>query len=58
MFDSLTISSVLVAKMGTQSMCIVIPIESKTSGENKTVDTPMLLDTRARGNFMNKSYAK
>ena len=58
MSDSLTISSVLVAEMGTQSMCIIIPIESKTSGENKTVDTPILLDTGARGNFMNKSYAK
>ena len=55
---SLTIFSVLVAKMGTQSMRIIIPIESKTSGENKTVDTPVLLDTRAGGNFMNKSYAK
>ena len=58
MSDLLTISSVLVAKMGTQSMCIIIPIESKTSGENKTADTPVLLDTGARGNFMNKSYAK
>ena len=57
MSDLLTISSILVAKMGTQSMCIIIPIESKTSGENKTIDTPVLLDTGARGNFMNKSYA-
>ena len=39
-------------------MCIIIPIESKTAGRNKTVDTPVLLDTRAGGNFMNKSYAK
>ena len=44
--------------MGTQSMHITIPIESKTSGENKIVNTPVLLDTRAGGNFMNKSYAK
>ena len=49
MSDTLTISSVLVAEMGTQSMRIIIPIESKTS---------MLLDTRAGGNFMNKSYTK
>ena len=58
MSDMLTISSVLVAEMGTQSMRITIPIESKTSRENKIVDTPVLLDTGARGNFMNKSYAK
>ena len=58
MSDLLTISSVLVAKMGTQSMHITIPIEGKTRGENKTVDTSVLLDTGARGNLMNKSYAK
>ena len=58
MSDSLTISSVLVAEMGTQSMCIIIPIESKTMKENKTVNTPVLLDTGAGGNFMNKNYAK
>ena len=56
MSDSLTISSVLVAEMGTQSMRITIPIESKITKENKTVNTPVLLDTRAGGNFMNKSY--
>src|SRR6201996_6893797 len=44
--------------MGTQSMRIIIPIESKTTKENKTVDTPVLLDTGAGGNFMNKNYAK
>ena len=44
--------------MGTQSMCIIIPMESKTTKENKTVDTPVLLDTGAGGNFMNKNYAK
>ena len=44
--------------MGTQSMHIIIPIESKTTKENKTVDTPVLHDTGAGGNFMNKNYAK
>ena len=39
-------------------MHITIPIESKTSRRNKIVDTPVLLDTGAGGNFMNKSYAK
>ena len=58
MSDLLTISSVLVAEMCTQSMRIIIPIESKTSGENKTINTPVLLDTGAGGNFINKSYTK
>ena len=44
--------------MGTQSMRIIIPIESKTTKENKTIDTPVLLDTGAGGNFMNKNYTK
>ena len=39
-------------------MRIIIPIESKTARRNKTVDTPVLLDTGAGGNFMNKSYTK
>ena len=41
-------------------MHIIIPIESKTTKENKTVNTPVLLDldTGAGGNFMNKNYAK
>ena len=39
-------------------MCITIPIESKTTERNKIVDTPVLLDTGAAGNFMNKSYAQ
>ena len=56
--DLLTISSVLVAEMGTQSMRMIIPIESKTTKENKTVDIPVLLDTGSGGNFMNKNYAK
>ena len=52
------ISSVLVAEMGSNSMCITLPIESKTTEGNKIVETPVLLDTGAGGIFMNKAYAK
>ena len=52
------ISSVLVAEMGNNSIHITLPIESKTTQGNKIVKTPVLLDTRAGGIFMNKSYAK
>ena len=54
----ITISSVLVAKMGNNSIHITLPIESKTTEGNKIVKTPILLNTRAGGIFMNKSYAK
>ena len=54
----ITISSVLVAEMGNNSIHIMLPIESKTTEGNKTVQTPVLLDTGAGGIFMNKSYAK
>ena len=52
------ISSVLVAEMGKNSIRITLPIESKTTKGNKTVKTPVLLDTGAGGIFMNKSYTK
>ena len=52
------ISSVLVAEMGSNSMRITLPIESKTTEGNKIVETPVLLDTGAGGIFMNKAYAK
>ena len=51
------ISSVLVAEMGNNSIHIILPIESKTTKGNKTVETPVL-DTGAGGIFMKKSYAK
>ena len=54
----ITISSVLVAEMGNNSIHITLPIESKTTEGNKTVENPVLLDTGAGGIFMNKSYAK
>ena len=54
----ITISSVLVDEMGNNSIHITLPIESKTTEENKIVETPILLDTRAGGIFMNKSYTK
>ena len=54
------ISSMLVAEMGNNSICITLPIGSKTTKGNKTVATPVLLNTGAGGIFMNKSksYAK
>ena len=39
-------------------MRITLPIESKTTEGNKIVETPVLLNTRAGGIFMNKAYAK
>ena len=41
----ITISSVLVAEMGNNSIHITLPIKSKTTEGNKTVETPVLLDT-------------
>src|SRR5271168_1061002 len=59
MYDSLiTISSVLVADMEKQSMTISIPFKCKTNNGNKTVHTPVLLDSGAAGTFMNRSFAK
>src|SRR5271168_5456078 len=58
-FDWLiTISSVLVADMEKQSMTISIPIKCKTNKGNKTVDTPVLLDSGAGGTFMKQYFAK
>ena len=54
----ITISSVLVAEMGSNSMRITLPIESKTMEGKKIVETPVLLDTGAGGIFMNKAYTK
>ena len=56
--ESLTISTVLVANMGKQSMTLTTPITCKTTRENKTVEAQILLDTGAGGLFMNKDYAK
>ena len=44
--------------MGSNSMRITLPIESKTTEGNKIVETPVLLDTGAGGIFMNRTYAK
>ena len=56
--ESLTISTVLVANMGKQSMTLTTPIMCKTTRENKTVEARILLDTGAGGLFMNSAYAK
>ena len=56
-FESLIISSVLVANLGNKSITLSIPITCKTTTENKTVDTQILLDTGAGGLFMNTDYA-
>ena len=44
--------------MRNNSIHITLPIKSKTTEGNKTIKTPVLLDTRAGGIFMNKSYSK
>jgi len=46
--ESLTISTVLVANMGKQSMTLTTPIMCKTTRENKTVEARILLDTGVR----------
>ena len=56
--ESLTISTVLVANMGKQSMTLTTPIMCKTTRENKIVEARILLDTGAGGLFMNSAYAK
>jgi len=56
--ELLTISTVLVANMGKQSMTLTTPIMCKTTRENKTVEARILLDTGAGGLFMNSTYAK
>ena len=58
MYGSLKISSVLVAKLGPQSMHISIPITCKTLQGNKTVDTNVLIDSGAGGIFIHPSFAK
>ena len=55
---SLTISTVLVANMGKQSMFLQTPITCKTTAENKIVDACILLDSGAGGMFMDSSFAK
>jgi len=58
MSASLTISTVLVADMGKQSMFIKTPITCKTTKENKIIDARILLDSGANGMFMNSSFAR
>jgi hypothetical protein len=54
----LTISTVLVAEMGTNSITLTTPITCKTTQENKTVEIKILLDCGAGGTFMNTTFAK
>ena len=58
MSESLSISSVLVAKMGKQSMFLNSPVTCKTTEGSKTIESKILLDSGAGGMFMGDKYAK
>src|ERR1700678_3747195 len=56
--DTLRISSVIMTDSRMRSMHIFIPIVIKTVTGNETIETKVLLDTRAEGLFMDKNYAE
>ena len=53
----LTISSVLLARIGAQSMNISLPILCKSQRNKKTVETQTLIESGARGDFLHQEFA-
>ena len=58
MSESLTISTVTIAEMDRQSMILHTPITAKVKGRNKIIESRLLLDSGATGNFINSAFAK
>ena len=58
MYDSLLISSTVLASHDDMAFIITIPIESTSSAGKKIINTPVLLDCGAEGNFMHPQYAQ
>ena len=54
---SLTISSVLLARIGAQSMNIPLPILCESQRNKKTVETQTLIDSGAGGDFLHQDFA-
>ena len=52
MSKSLTISSVLLPRIGAQSMNIPLPILCESQRNEKTIETQTLIDSRAGGYFL------
>ena len=57
MSKSLTIFSVLLARIGAQLMKISLPILCESQRNKKTVETQTLIDSRAGGDFLHQDFA-
>ena len=57
MSKSLTISSVLLARTGAQSMNIPLPIQCESQRNEKTIKTQTLIDSGAGGDFLHQDFA-
>ena len=55
---SLNISSVLVANVKAQSMHLSLPLRYKNTDREQIVETQILLDSGAKGLFMNQTFVK
>ena len=53
----LTVSSVLLARIGAQSMNIALPILCESQRNEKTIETQTLIDSGARGDFLHQDFA-
>ena len=56
MSKSLTVSSVLLARIGAQSMNISLPILCESKGNAKTVEPNILIDSGAGGDFLHQDF--
>ena len=53
----LTVSSVLLARIGAQSMNIPLPILCESQRNEKTIEIQTLINSRARGDFLYQDFA-
>ena len=58
MSDSLLISSTVLESHNDMAFVLTLPIESKSPAGKKIIDTPVLLDCGAEGNFIHPQYAQ
>ena len=54
----ISLSSVLVAQIGKQSMSLCLPIAFRAQDTERITETNTLIDSGAGGNFLNKEFAE